>query len=183
MKRSSSIIFLTLLLSICFFSCKKKNYKEAELLINNCTNYWWDSTAINTNQFVEFQKSGGTQKIFKINNQTQLDSLIPLSGGMLNNVDLNSDVVYVFGAWPRCSSCPVLKKSKVKINASDNQIEFNVKIKAPDGKGAVSMLLLGFLIIPKSDEGYSISGSLVRSKEGLTNTTGSTGKETTEYSI
>lgn len=120
--------------------------------------------------------------IFKINRKTLLDSIIPLAGGMLNNIDLASDVVYVFSAYPRSDGGPELKGSKVKINESEKQIDFSVKIKGYDGKSSYQGLFLGFLIVPKSVAHYSVSGELIIAKVKFFNATGSTKNDNIEYS-
>lgn len=182
-----NLFILTGLISICFFGCKKKNYKEGKLLFNYCVSYSvQDSTTLNISLLEQDYNTNDQGKIFKVKNETQLDSLIPLAGGMLNGVNLNHDVVYFFFTRmnSRYSECPELTKNKLKINDSERKIEFEASLKGYDGKSSELKLLLGFLIVPKSDEGYSVNGTLnIGSTIGFMNYTGGTNNWTTEYSL
>jgi hypothetical protein len=173
-----NIFLTTALVSAFFFGCKKKNYKEAELLFNMHAQYslFLDTTRVSTTDLFK-------EDIFKIKSQSQLDSLIPVADGMLNHVDLTQDVVFVFNTSIRSGDGgPELKGSKVKINDSENEIEFSAKIKGYDGQSSSYGLTIGFLIIPKEKENYSVSGTVTWAKVKFLNWTGSTNNVDFDYS-
>lgn len=169
------LIYLSFLfLSFSFFSCKKKNFKEAVLNTTQMEH--------NTLSYPYFSKNL-ENKLVRIETMEDLDSLKPVANGYLNNVNLETDVIYIFSAGFRGENGKGLElmASKTKILEQDKQIDFCVKVKGYDGKSSSLEWLIGVLVFPKTYEDFEVGGTALMSNQKLFNSTGSGKNQTQEF--
>ncbi|UTW63377.1 hypothetical protein KFE98_04245 [bacterium SCSIO 12741] len=180
----TNILTLIALILLFVSGCKKQDFRDADMQVRHCAYPPQDTTAIDFSRLHQMNDDGST-KIVKIDNQTLLDSVIPLSGGILDHVNLDEEVVFLMTAYPRSETgeCPELRGYKVKVNSTDEEIDFTIKIKGYDGKSSSRKPFMAFLIVPRSEAHYSISGRMTITKFKFFNMTGSSRDEYVDYEL
>jgi hypothetical protein len=173
------IILFLFLTAICILSCKKKNFHEARLEYSCPQPY----ARLDSSDIYIYDVIPECKVIMKIENQGQLDSLSRFTSDInISSVDLSSEVIYFFHVSYLTNGCFEFQNEKIKINDSDKNIEFFTKIKADDNGGAYYYPFVGYLIIPRANENYSIAGRLKIVRPGSGPISASTRSDKHEFS-
>ena len=166
------LFILALLFSIT--SCKKVfvKLKVAEIQTTDNAPYLGIGTGTNS----QVTEAFSNEKVLRISNSNEFDTLIsqiqagnsiyqPQVGGVLpsdlySTIDFNESNLFVIFLSYEGQDGGVMKKEKIKIKESSQEIEFDLKLKVPVGGSGMSPFeKLAFFVIPADKSDYSISGS------------------------